>query len=470
MVYIKSNFDEQIKQKMMQSRRRHSQEQIRRFIQKVILNFLSSELDQKSLVSDMNDPKLLATIDIFINHLVGIAGNQNTIYRLNITKPNLLASATANDNILMSEKVKNSKKPRSKKKVDLRIPAEKKQKVEIPEFYTKSLRKKDGGLILKDSKKRSNQGPEDFPMTEARMMPVFKTKNHLNKLKMLKTIEEEEDKKPSEKRDLIQDTSSFEDNDIEDLDASLMVVDYRFSVPDPGNSNFSSNYSEDENSIDMKIEGGLDRQKKDYIDGEYNAMETEGIGLNKETTQGNEGMAGINFDGLKMISDAFKVVNSLDEIEEMLENYFDVNIDEFRQAFFQKKRKNIESINGITHQNDQINFSNCLLDYLESKEMREMDAIEEIIGSKGEYFESIKAPVEKENGFLQDCNDSMDSQDYPIQNCIVLSREIRENSMTKTDHFISDGKKIELQMKFAEVSIINPGKTEPPRDEIQKNG
>lgn len=389
MHYIKTNHS--LRAKTISRKQRHTRYFLTNTIHKEVFHFLAEEIGH--YIEATSQSKVEETQESIMNFIFKIVLSQNSL-NTHSSKAQLKNESSANN-------------LPGKSSGDRTIPEEKENPITLPNFNLRQTL-----MMMAEPEPEHMFFPGSYlkraSSNEANTLPYFRVHRNMNKMQMLPTTESnfEELEVPSSKRQL-----DFE------IDFPKEGRDFSFDLPQDAKSELDS-------SISSKNSQKSEQKKKDHA---HQANPTKlSLAEKSSLSAALSPRASFNpkrklFTPLQTFSDVYHNYNKVDQIEEMLENYFDVNLDEVRGALVNQAPRG----NRVQARDVEPTFSNCLLEYLEKKEIIEMEDIENFLDYKpslmsdapSREFEQrvVFVDREEEEDFLDLSQDeSIDSQEFPI--------------------------------------------------------
>jgi hypothetical protein len=358
MHFIKTNHS--LRAKTISRRHRHSRYFLTNTVHNEVLNFLGKEIGQ--YIEDESQAKLEAAQDSIVRYIFKLIFSQSSLKTPN---SKALAKNKSSANDLPDRPLK-----------DRTIPEEKDTPITLPNFNMRHTL-----MMMAEPEPEHMFVPGSFyhkPSTsEAHSIPLFKTHRNANRMQMLPTTLShfEEVEVPSSKRHL-----DFE------VDFPKAGRDYSFeSTPQNMSQAGSSSLSEHgPNSEQNK------QRRSEKLHPTKLSLTQKSILSPSRSPKATIKPRKTLFTPLHTLSEDYFVHNKVDQIEEMLENYFDVNLEEVRGVLVSSAPKG--SRLHVTNSNPT--FSDCLLEYLENKEIIEMEDLVNFL----DYSPSLKSDDSGEEG------------------------------------------------------------------------
>ncbi len=355
MQHIKTNHS--IRAKTLSRRQRHRYH-LTSTVHKDVLSFFCEEIGL--YIESASQAKLQEAQDSIVNFVFKLILSQSS-FNTPASKVQLKNGSSANN------------LPGKSLARDRSIPEEKDKPITLPSFSLRQTL-----MMMAEPEPEHMFVPGTYckrpSSSEANSVPLFKTHRNLFKMQMLPTTEShfEELEVPSSKRQL----------DLE-IDFPVAGKDFSFELAQQDVSGADSSAFSEHGKDSAGNNQPRTRQPQPT---KLSLAQKSRLSaaLSPEATFDPKKLA----TPLHTFSEAHLAQNKVDQIEEMLENYFDVNLEEVRGALVSNApRARLQA----TDSNPS--FSDCLLEYLEKKEIIEMEDIENYL----DYTHSSKSDESAED-------------------------------------------------------------------------
>lgn len=394
--------------------------------------------------------------DMFLNHLIR-ATEAGTNQKYNDLS-DLLMMTVSYHHIQKEEKI-----------IDKNIPEEKDKDIELPVFTLNPRRimepEPEHMFAMYRGKENNNASRKEeeginMTTTEPKTNRIKKFHAHNNFRRMTKNTEEIE-------------SSPFNNTDSNDMDFEYSreqvnspiprVHDHFVKMPTTKNS-----YAK---SMDMDSHSFFDPRKQHSL--AFMGLEPMKVGscksVNKNFSKPMSPRQNSSQSRVVRLQRDFGTVNDIKDIESMLNNYFALDLKGVKDLLNQKAT----SIDGIVPANQE--FHNCLLEYLENKDIQDMDPEnitfdpEAQIGITKQRDTGIGENGPNVDNYLDHGDTSIDSRDYPAE-CFSYAREqqtdndpmdsnpyiLDDNHQGKHREILSDNVDPEWAIEFLQVEWTHP--------------